>query len=242
MILLFFLFSLKENISSNRTYKQYLESFGMGGNRVEMATTKNCELLMDIGTMPSFAELEEELMHRLSNLASYPPGAMVRIDIGDQRLTSKQVREVEDLLLDHGFYLQDLMSNGPPVREAETAEEVHTFDDMPYYNDTVMICRHLRSGQKLFSEGNVVILGDVNPGAEVIAGGNILIMGSLRGMVHAGAFGDETTVISAYRMTPTQLRIANHITRPPDNESVELNMPELARIRDGKVVIEKLKI
>ncbi|MGE5391529.1 MAG: septum site-determining protein MinC [Deltaproteobacteria bacterium] len=206
------------------------------------ATTNNNELFLNIGTMMSFAELEEELLYRLNNLPSYLPGTMVRIDIGDQRLTSKQVRELEDLLLDHGFYLQDLMSNGPPGREADVPGEEYPFDHMPYYNDTVMICRHLRSGQKLFSEGNVVILGDVNPGAEVIAGGNILIMGSLRGMVHAGAFGDETAMISAYRMNPTQLRIANHITRPPDGESVELSIPELARIRDGKVVIEKLKL
>jgi len=209
---------------------------------VAIATTTNRELHINIGNMMSFAELEEELQYRLAKLTGYPPGTLVRIDIGDQHLTSKQVRQIEDLLLDHGFYLQDLMSNGPPGREADAEDEEHTFDDMPYYNDTVMVCRHLRSGQKLFSEGNVVILGDVNPGAEVIAGGNIIVLGSLRGMVHAGAFGDETALISAYRMNPTQLRIANHITRPPDGERVELNIPELARIRAGKVVIEKLKL
>lgn len=209
-----------------------------------MATAANSkgELHINTGAMMSFAELEEELQYRLENLHSYPPGTLVRIDIGDQHLTSKQVRQIEDLLLDHGFYLQDLMSNGPPDEEVLSAFRETPFDEMPYYNDTAMICRHLRSGQKLFSEGNVVVLGDVNPGAEVIAGGNILIMGSLRGMVHAGAFGDETALISAYRMNPTQLRIANHITRPPDGENVEFNIPELARIRDGKVVIEKLKL
>lgn len=206
------------------------------------ATTTKGELHISIGTMNSFAELEEELEYRLEKLHSYPPGTLVRLDIGDQHLTSKQVRQIEDLLLDHGFYLQDLMSNGPPAKEALEPNSEQPFDDMPYYNDTVMICRHLRSGQKLFSEGNVVILGDVNPGAEVIAGGNILIMGSLRGMVHAGAFGDETAIISAYRMNPTQLRIANHITRPPDGENIEVSKPELAKIRAGKVVIEQLKL
>jgi septum site-determining protein MinC len=38
------------------------------------------------------------------------------------------------------------------------------------------------------------------------------------------------------------LRIANHITRPPDGENIVVNTPELAKIRAGKVVIEKLKI
>jgi septum site-determining protein MinC len=94
----------------------------------------------------------------------------------------------------------------------------------------------------LFSDGNIVILGDINPGAEVIAGGSILVMGCLRGMAHAGAFGDEKSVIAAFRLNPTQLRIANHITRPPDGETITVNNPELARIRADKVIIERLKI
>ncbi|MDD2586562.1 MAG: septum site-determining protein MinC [Syntrophomonadaceae bacterium] len=113
---------------------------------------------------------------------------------------------------------------------------------MPDYENTLLICRNLRSGQNFFTEGNIVILGDINPGAEIIAGGNILVMGTLKGMAHAGAFGDEKAVITAYRLNPTQLRIANHITRPPDGESIIVNNPEVARIRAGKVVIEKLKI
>ncbi len=109
-------------------------------------------------------------------------------------------------------------------------------------NDTTLIYRSLRSGQKYRSEGNMVILGDINPGAEVIAGGNILVMGVLKGVAHAGAYGDENAVIAAFRLNPIQLRIANHITRPPDGESIIVNTPELAKIRAGKVVIEKLKI
>ncbi|HCF49804.1 MAG TPA: septum site-determining protein MinC [Syntrophomonas sp.] len=113
---------------------------------------------------------------------------------------------------------------------------------MPHYQETVLLCKNVRSGQKLACRGNIVILGDVNPGAEVVAGGNIVVMGCLRGMAHAGALGDQNAVISAYRLSPTQLRIADHITRPPDNEVVTAKNPELARIREDKVVIEKLKI
>ena len=100
----------------------------------------------------------------------------------------------------------------------------------------------LGQDKKISSDGNVVILGDINPGAEVVARGNILVMGSLRGIAHAGAGGDLTAVVAAYRLNPTQIRIANHITRPPDGEVITESNPEIARIRDGKVVIEKLKI
>lgn len=104
--------------------------------------------------------------------------------------------------------------------------------------NTILVQRTLRSGQSIRYGGNVVIIGDVNPGAEVTATGNIMVMGALRGVVHAGAGGDEKAVIMAFRLEPTQLRIANHITRPPDNETVNTDFPEMARIRDGVVTIE----
>lgn len=103
---------------------------------------------------------------------------------------------------------------------------------------TLLVEGTLRSGQSVSFEGNVVILGDVNPGAQVTAGGNVIVMGVLRGMVHAGASGDEQAMIVAFRLRPTQLRIANHIARSPDGEVFNPNQPEIARIRDGSVVIE----
>lgn len=111
-------------------------------------------------------------------------------------------------------------------------------DDSLVDENTILVQRTLRSGQSVRYSGNVVILGDVNPGAEVAATGNIIVMGALRGVVHAGANGDETAVVMAFRLNPTQLRIANHITRPPDNETVDLEFPEIARIKEGVVTIE----
>jgi len=103
--------------------------------------------------------------------------------------------------------------------------------------NTILVQRTLRSGQKIFFDGNVVVLGDVNPGAEIVASGNVIVMGVLRGVVHAGASGDEKAMVMAFRLRPTQLRISNHITRPPD-EDAETDQPEVAKIRNGMVTIE----
>lgn len=105
---------------------------------------------------------------------------------------------------------------------------------------TVMIHRTLRSGQNLHYDGNVVVMGDVNPGAEVVASGHVLVMGALRGLVHAGATGEEEATVTALCLAPTQLRIASHITRPPDgNEDEQSKLPETARIKDDAVIIEE---
>ncbi len=104
--------------------------------------------------------------------------------------------------------------------------------------NTILIRRTLRSGQNFYYQGNVVVIGDINPGAELVAKGDVVVMGQMRGMVHAGSEGDESATVMAFRLQPTQLRIANHITRPPDGEVVESTVPEIARIRDGMVTIE----
>lgn len=105
---------------------------------------------------------------------------------------------------------------------------------------TILYESSLRSGQNISFDGNVVILGDVNPGAEIVAGGHILVMGALRGLVHAGANGDEDATITALNFSPTQVRIASHITRPPDGSvDTAAKPPEVARIKDDNVVIEE---
>ena len=199
----------------------------------------NGELWLDLTREKTFNEIKKSLTKRLNAIDDYLLGTMVTIDVGRKYLTNKQMREIEDILLDHGLHLKEILSQS--YQDNGNADKP-VVEGMPEYDETILLCRHLRSGQRISSDGNVVILGDINPGAEVVARGNILVMGSLRGIAHAGAGGDLTAVVAAYRLNPTQIRIANHITRPPDGEVITESNPEIARIRDGKVVIEKLKI
>ncbi|MBO8128589.1 MAG: septum site-determining protein MinC [Peptococcaceae bacterium] len=104
--------------------------------------------------------------------------------------------------------------------------------------ETILVQRTLRSGQSVSYDGNVVILGDVNPGAQVTATGDVIVMGVMRGIVHAGAGGNDSAVVIAFRLRPTQLRIANHISRPPDDDNVDPEQAEIARVRDGVITIE----
>lgn len=98
----------------------------------------------------------------------------------------------------------------------------------------------VRSGQLVSFDGNLVIIGDVNPGGEICATGNVVVMGSLRGIVHAGSNGNKQALVVAMSLQPTQLRIADVITRPPDEkEIVGQLIPELAYIKDDIVYIER---
>jgi septum site-determining protein MinC len=102
-----------------------------------------------------------------------------------------------------------------PGRKPDTAGRLRlSGSPLPVTEYPTAFCQsNLRSGQSIRYDGSVVVIGDVNPGAEIVANGNIIVMGSVKGMVHAGASGDDRCFVSALSLTPTQLRIANKITQ-----------------------------
>ena len=96
----------------------------------------------------------------------------------------------------------------------------------------------LRNGVLLEYDGSIVLLGDVNAGAEIRATGNIIILGALKGVAHAGTAGETEAYIFALNMSPVQLRIADVITRFPENRiSKSLKNPEYAYLEDGRVYV-----
>ena len=98
----------------------------------------------------------------------------------------------------------------------------------------------LRNGQKVEFEGSVVVVGDVNPGAEIKAGGNIIVLGQLKGMAHAGCKGMTDAFVAAIFMAPVQLRIADIITRFPEENKKGPKPPEYAFIQEGQIFVMAL--
>lgn len=102
---------------------------------------------------------------------------------------------------------------------------------------TKYIHNTLRSGSSIKYNGSIVIVGDVNPGAEVIATGNIIVMGALRGIAHAGVLGNDSALVVAFSLEPTQLRISNIIARSPDHQEYKPAYPEKACINGNTIII-----
>ena len=95
----------------------------------------------------------------------------------------------------------------------------------------------LRGGQVLTHDGNIVVVGDVNPGAELIATGDVLVFGRLAGIAHAGAQGDVNARIYALDLAATQLRIATFIAADADTKRRRTPSAEAAVARDGRIVV-----
>lgn len=99
----------------------------------------------------------------------------------------------------------------------------------------------VRSGAHIRFAGDVQVFGDVNPGAEIVASGNVLVFGALKGLAHAGCRGDDKSIILAFDMRATQVRIGKaaplSLAALPERETRHA-LPEIAFISGGAVVIE----
>ena len=95
----------------------------------------------------------------------------------------------------------------------------------------------LRSGQKMETEGSLVILGDVNSGAEIMASDNIVVLGALRGLAHAGAKGNKQAIIAAGLFDSVQVRIAN-IVKEINRDEEPMHKQAYISVIDDKIVIE----
>jgi septum site-determining protein MinC len=65
----------------------------------------------------------------------------------------------------------------------------------------------VRSGQSIFSEGDVIVLGSVGSGAEIVAGGSIHVYGTLRGRAMAGFSGNSAARIFCQKIEAELLAI-----------------------------------
>ena len=107
----------------------------------------------------------------------------------------------------------------------------------PKNKDDILHEGTVRSGDKISSNGNLCIIGDVNPGAMVSAKKNIYVWGKLLGIALAGDEGDNNAFIAALYLNPLQLRISDVIAIGPKDKPKNY-YPEIAVIDNQTINIK----
>ena len=95
----------------------------------------------------------------------------------------------------------------------------------------------VRSGDRISSNGNLCIIGDVNPGAIVSAKKNIYVWGKLLGIAFAGKNGNKNASITSLYLNPLQLRIADVIAIGPKDKPKN-HYPEIAVVNKQTINIK----
>jgi septum site-determining protein MinC len=197
--------------------------------------------------------VREALLDQVDQQGDFLRGGRLILDVGDQVLRAAELGQLRDTLSESGLSLYAVISNSLVTQETARALGLATRITKPIPERSapsvetaltgegaVLVRRTLRSGFSLQHKGHVVVIGDVNPGSEIAAGGDVVVWGRLRGMVHAGAEGDEGAVVCALDLDPTQLRIAGQIAITPKRRGKP--QPEMVRLVDGQVVAEAWSI
>lgn len=224
-------------------------SLAKGLNRMKLATDAQVTLrgtrdgvLIVLGDGEWTAVLRElEIKLSRPNASAFFRGARVSVETGNRFLTEQERFELEHLLAAYNIHLGTTM---PAVAPAPTVrgERTEMVKRQNGGTEVLMVRRTLRSGQRIHHAGPVVVYGDVNDGAEIVAAGDVLIFGKLRGVVHAGAGGDDHATIGAFTLNPPQLRIGKHIARSPDDKKRKTRGPEMASVRSEQIIIEPWQV
>ncbi|GLX69531.1 septum site-determining protein MinC [Paenibacillus glycanilyticus] len=179
-----------------------------------------------------FAVLLDELQYKLEKTHQQlltGPLVHVHVKLGTRQLDEDDKERIKSVIRSQGnLMVQSIDSSAAAQDGIATPAGPHVITGM------------VRSGQTIEHDGDLLLAGDVNPGGTILCSGDIYVMGALRGVAHAGVNGRTDVIIAASLMRPTQLRIADIISRPPEEWMSGDAAMEFAYLYEGSMQIDKM--
>ena len=145
--------------------------------------------------------------------------AEVRVDIGNRYCNENDLKEIMNII--HG---------SPNLRVSRIQSDVITMEECNtriQEKQSETFIGIVRSGQVVKADGDLVVIGDVNPNGRVVAAGSIYVLGRLKGIAHAGAKGNRDAVIAASWLEATHLLIAEEMQLMTDELTILSEQPEM---------------
>lgn len=192
-------------------------------------------LVLRLDDQCAYADLVEEIKRKVSD-EGIEGQAEVLLQLGNRCCSEDQKRE-----------LIACVHTSPHLRVSRVQSDVISVEES---NQRVLERQSetfvgiVRSGQVVRAEGDLVVVGDVNPNGKLIAGGNIFVLGRLKGIAHAGAKGNKEAVIAASWLEATHLMIAEAIELMTDELTILSEQPEMECAylhANGFIAIDRLQ-
>jgi septum site-determining protein MinC len=105
---------------------------------------------------------------------------------------------------------------------------------------TMLLTQPVRSGQRIYAAGDLIILAQVSAGAEILAEGNIHVYGSLRGRALAGVQGNTEARIFCSDLQAELISIAGNYKISEDLNGAVLNQPVQIYLQNHALVIKDI--
>ena len=192
-------------------------------------------LVLRLDDKCAYSDMIAELRNKVSE-NSLDGLAEVKVHIGNRFCNEEELKEI-----------MNVVQESPNLRVSKIQSEVITIEECNrkvLENQSETYIGIVRSGQIVKAEGDLVVIGDVNPNGRVVAAGSIYVLGRLKGIAHAGANGNEEAVIAASWLEATHLMIADRMETMTDELTILSEQPEMecAYIhRNGFIAIDRLQ-
>lgn len=208
---------------------------------------KKDRLVVQLDSNIDFSSLKDKFSEKIKEAEAFIGDTKIAIEFTNRKLT-----EIEENIL------IGVVNNETNIKIAFIFSEKSTFSQLPgahlpfnhikELTDEGCTKFHkgtLRSGHSLEFDGNVVVLGDVNPGAVIKSKGNVIVLGYLNGTVYAGEQDGSEAFVGAFSLNPIQIKIGQVIAKNPSTNLLDVNKVkktldfEVAYLKDGNIFIEK---
>lgn len=194
---------------------------------------KKDEIVIKLSNEAEQEEILEALKKKLTELKKLYKDAKTPILVTGKVLKNKEIDEIQKMIKNK----IDVEIDFDMPKSLGLHSIKRTFAKEIAISETKFHRGSLRSGQKMETEGSLVIIGDVNSGAEIIASDNIIVLGALRGLAHAGAKGNKQAIIAAGLLDAVQIRIAD-VVKEIEREEEPMHKQAYVSIEDDKIIIE----
>ena len=205
---------------------------------------KNDRLVIALNPDVDFLDICDILKTKILEAKNFIGNSRMAIEFSGRALTNEEENKLIGIITENSNIVISYIFS----KRTDSEEEMDLENINPLIEEgkTHFFRGTLRSGSKIESDGNVVVLGDVNPSSIIKARGNVIVLGHLNGTVYAGLGGDDRAFIGAIYFNPIQLTIGmKTITDIQDEilDSSRVNKKsrfKVARIRNQEIVVEEL--
>lgn len=119
-------------------------------------------------------------------------------------------------------------------------EAVHVAAIPPVPPTATLISQPIRSGQRIYASGDLIILSQVSAGAEIMAEGNIHVYNTLRGRALAGVHGNTSARIFCFDMQAELISIAGDYKTSEDLVKQVYKGPVQIYLQDHALIIKEI--
>jgi len=205
---------------------------------------KNDRLVIALNPDVDFLDICDILKTKILEAKNFIGNSRMAIEFSGRTLTNDEENTLIGIITNNSNIVISYIFSKKEKQEQEI--DLESLNPLIEKGKTHFFRGTLRSGAKIESDGNVVVLGDVNPSSIIKARGNVIVLGHLNGTVYAGLGGDDRAFIGAIYFNPIQLTIGMKTITDIQDEILDSSRVDkksrfkVARIVNQEIVVEEL--